>query len=73
MTNRSRNLFFAASAGPLEPSVEFLRIVQPTLSASQIVTKKLGTWPSKTIYHRAKVSLGAVGRDLSLACLLLRH
>ena len=56
--NRSRNLFFAASVGPMEPSGVFLTMVQLTLMASHISIIYGGMGPSKVIYQRANIIQG---------------
>jgi hypothetical protein len=53
--NRSRNLFLAASAGPLDPSGEFLIIDQLRFNASHIGTRKFGIAPSNEMYQRARI------------------
>lgn len=53
--NRSRNLFLAASAGPLDPSGEFLIIDQLRFSASHIGTRKFGIAPSNKMYQRTGI------------------
>ena len=50
---RSRNLFLAASAGPLEPSGVFFIMDQLTLMASHISMMYWGMGPSNVMYHRA--------------------
>jgi hypothetical protein len=56
MHKRSRNLFLAASVGPVDPSGLFLMIDQDRLSASQRDIMKFGIPPSKRMYHRAGIS-----------------
>src|SRR5271156_1664744 len=52
---RSRNLFLAASAGPLEPSGVFFMRDQLMLMASHISIMYWGMGPSNVMYHRAGV------------------
>jgi hypothetical protein len=58
--NRSRNLFLAASAEPLDPSVVFLRIEQLRFKASQAEYTNSGIAPSKVTYQVTKISENAV-------------